>query len=220
MTEINRDIEHIESHLRQWFSEQAFIKAARIQNYLILPEEQALVANAVSSRQCEFATGRWLARQGLQQFGLPDQPITIGELRNPQWPEAIMGTISHDGDLCAVALMQKQQHSETGIGIDLISLSQREGRLDELVPMFTTSHDELNAVTALNLPIAPAILLFSIKESVVKALSAHLGDFIDMRSIEIYFSNNLQVRLFERSVKAEIYASKSEHYVLTAVKVY
>jgi len=218
MTELGRDIEQIELSLKQWFPSQAFVKAAKIQDYPILPEEQALVANAVSSRQHEFATGRWLSRQGLQSFGLPGQPIGMGRLRNPLWPGSVSGTISHDGELCAVVLMQEQEHSEAGIGIDLVSLPQRVGRMDELAPMFTANADELSGIAAYSLAVDPALLLFSIKESVVKAMSFKLDNFIDMREIEIYCADNLRFSISGKSVSAGIFAATTGNYLVTAVK--
>jgi 4'-phosphopantetheinyl transferase EntD len=218
MIELSRDIGQIERSLKQWFSSQAFIKAAKIQGYPILPEEQALVANAVSSRQQEFATGRWLSRQGLQSFGLPDWPIKMGRLRNPLWPESVSGTISHDGELCAVVLMQEQPCNEAGIGIDLISLAQRTGRMDELAPMFMANADELSAMAAFNLAVDPALLLFSVKESVVKAMSFQLDDFIDMRAIEIHHSDTLRFKISGNFVSADIFAATTGNYLVTAVR--
>ncbi len=202
----------------QWFPHQAFVKAAKIQDYPILPEEQALVANAVNSRKHEFSTGRWLSRQGLQSFGLPDQPIKMGRLRNPLWPESVSGTISHDGELCAVVLMQKQQCNEAGIGIDLVSLPQRTGRMDELAPMFMANADELSAMAAFNLAVDPALLLFSVKESVVKAMSFQLDDFIDMRAIEVHHTDKLRFSISGNLVGADIVAATTGNYLLTAVK--
>ncbi|MDP1771716.1 MAG: 4'-phosphopantetheinyl transferase superfamily protein [Methylobacter sp.] len=219
MIELSRDIEQIEHSLKQWFLPgQAFVKAAKIQDYPILPEEQALVAKAVSSRQHEFATGRWLSRQGLQSFGLPDEPIKMGRLRNPLWPKSVSGTISHDGKLCAVVLMQKHQHSEAGIGIDLVSLPQRAGRMDELTPMFLANADELSAMAAFNLAVDPALLLFSIKESVVKAMSFKLDDFIDMRAIEIHHSDKMRFSISGNAICADITAATTGNYLVTAVR--
>jgi len=217
-TQLSRDIEQIEHSLKQWFPSQAFTKAAKIQDYPILPEEQALVANAVSSRQHEFATGRWLSRQGLQSFGLPDRPIKMGRLRNPLWPESVTGTISHDGELCAVVLMQEPQCNEAGIGIDLVALTQRTGRMDELAPMFMANADELSAMAAFNLAVDPALLLFSVKESVVKAMSFQQDDFIDMRAIEVHHADKLRFSISGNLVSADIVAATTGNYLLTAVK--
>ena len=104
MPELACEIGQVEHALRGWFPSDTFVKVARIDDYAMLPEEQALVARAVDRRRREFATGRWLSREGLRHFGLPERPIMMGRLRNPLWPESVIGTISHDGDLCAVAL--------------------------------------------------------------------------------------------------------------------
>ena len=220
MNQISRDVEQVQSRLHEWFPEPAFIRVAKIQYYPILLEEQALVANAVSSRQQEFATGRWLSRQGLQQFGLPDKPIKMGELRNPLWPEPVIGTLSHDGELCAVVLMQKQAHSEAGIGIDLVALSQRAGRMAELAPMFVANADELTAMAAFNSRLDPALLLFSLKESVIKALTFQLNDFIDMRAIEVQYTDKLHFKISGDRIKTNTFSATAGNYLLTAVKAF
>ncbi|MGZ3972266.1 MAG: hypothetical protein ACXVJM_20805, partial [Mucilaginibacter sp.] len=89
MVGVDKAVTAIEDILRSWFSEKAFIKASRIQFYPLLDAEKILIADAVISRQKEFSTGRWLARQGLQQFGLPIEPIKMGKLRNPLWPDSL-----------------------------------------------------------------------------------------------------------------------------------
>lgn len=215
-----KELEVIELILKQWFSVHTFTKAAKIQTYPILDVENALIAHAVRSRQQEFSTGRWLARQGLLHFGLPVAPIEIGKLRNPLWPVSILGSITHDAEYCAVVLMQKQLHSEIGIGIDLVSLTHHTGKLEGLESMIARNSDEIVAVKTLNLALDPTLLLFSIKESVIKALSFYLDDFIDMRSIEISYANKLLFNLSGCSVKADIFAAKSKNYLLTAVKIY
>jgi len=219
VTALNREIKQIESSLQQWFSNKAFVKAAMVMDYPILPEEQVLVANAISRRQQEFATGRWLSRKGLQYFGLPDEPIKMGKLRNPVWPESIIGTISHDGEICAVALMREQKQMEKNIGVDLIHLSQRTDKINNLISMFMANADELSAVTTLNMTVDPAVLLFSIKESVIKAMSFQLDDFIDMRQIEIYRTDKLRFRISGDSINADILAATTDNYLATAIKV-
>jgi 4'-phosphopantetheinyl transferase EntD len=218
MTELNRDIEQIEHCLKHWFPAQAFAKAAKIQHYPILPEERTLVDKAVVSRQREFATGRWLSRQGLQSFGLADEPIKMGRLRNPLWPESVTGTITHDGELCAVVLINGRKSSVAGIGIDLVSLPLRIGRIDELVSMFMVNADELSAMSAFNIAVDPALLLFSVKESVVKAMSFYLDNFIDMRDIEIHHADKLHFTVSGKIVSADMFAATTGNYLLTAVK--
>lgn len=216
---LQREIEQIEANLKQWFP-AAFIAAATIGPYPILPQEQVLVSNAVAHRRNEFSTGRWLARKGLRFFGLPDAPIQIGKLRNPLWPDSMIGTISHDGELCAVAINQKVALGYSGLGLDLVKLSSRVENMAELLPIFLTHESELQAMHHLNISVDPALILFSIKESVIKALSSHLYEFVDMREIEIHYSDKLRYKLSGRSVMGDIFSTRTDHYLLTAANAF
>jgi 4'-phosphopantetheinyl transferase EntD len=205
--------------LDSWFPSETFVKAARIDDYPILPEERALVSRAVERRRLEFATGRWLARQGLRSFGLPDRPIMMGRLRNPVWPEPVIGAISHDGVLCAVALRRKDAGCAIGIGLDLVSLPQRAGRMNDLTRMFVADASEMDEVATLNVPVDPALLLFSLKESVIKAISFRLDDFIDMRAIEIRRGDMFEIHLADAMIAAELFAAVRSGYLITAAVV-
>src|SRR5690606_27502272 len=125
----------------------AYTAAGAIDDYDILPDERALIANAVRKRQREFSTGRWLSRRGLRQFGLPDRPILMGRLRNPLFPDGTLGTISHDGAICAVAVMQNSAWTGVGFGIDLIYLPERAGRMGDLAAMYIADAAELDAMS-------------------------------------------------------------------------
>jgi enterobactin synthetase component D len=213
------DITQVESCLTRWLPDETFVRAARIGDCPSLPEEQELIANAVEKRRHEFATGRWLAREGLRHFGLADQPLLMGRLRNPLWPDGVLGTLSHDGDLCAVALLRKSA-MVLGIGIDLISLAERAGRIGDLAPMFVTSPGETDSIATLNVPADPAMLLFSLKEAAIKALSFHLTDFIDMRAIELRRAGDcFELRMADGTIRAELFAAVTDRYLVTAATI-
>jgi enterobactin synthetase component D len=209
----------VERALGGWFPRETFIKAARINDYPILPEERALIVRAVDHRRREFATGRWLAREGLRHLGLPDRPILMGKLRNPLWPQSVIGTISHDGDLCAVALRRDGIGPMRGIGMDLASLPHRAGTMDELAHMFMANAGEMDSVAPLNVPVDPALLLFSLKESVIKAMAAQLDGFIDMRAIEIRATDTFAIHMADRLIQADLFAAVTGGYLVTAVTI-
>jgi 4'-phosphopantetheinyl transferase EntD len=214
------EIGQVEHALRGWLPSDTFVKAAGIDDYPMLPEEQALMARAVDRRRREFATGRWLSRQGLRHFGLPDRPIMVGRLRNPLWPESVIGTISHDGDLCAVALRRDASVPAAGIGIDLVALSRsRADRMDELASMFVVEPGELSSVATLNVPVDPELLLFSLKESVIKAMVSRLDNFIDMRAIEIRRPDKFEVRMVDTVIPVDLFAAVAAGYLVTAASV-
>lgn len=234
---LHNEIKYIKLQLHQWFSRnQVMIGAAKIENYPILKQERELIANAVFHRQCEFATGRWLARTGLRKFGFDDKPIYIGHLKNPLWPSSIVGTISHDYQLCVVVLMQKKccLEIDIDIGIDLFYLPQRGHKMSELLSIFIARPDELimaqdieqhirKNITA-NININAATILFSIKESIVKAISYQVNNFIDLRAIDLTetsITNNISNFRFEgQKIHASIFTMVTGDYLLTAVKVF
>ena len=209
------EIQIIEGFLKQWFLD-AFIQGAPIDAYPILPEEESFISKADQRRQNEFSTGRWLSRQGLHFFGFEDYPVKIGLLREPVWPESILGSISHDGEVCAVVLVRKDLHGICGVGVDLVKISSRLKNMSDLTSIFMTSQSELEAMNSINISIDPAVLLFSIKESVIKALRYKLDSFIDMRDIEIYESGRLQYKLLGNSIHGNIFVAKTNNYLLTA----
>lgn len=215
---VDGEAERIEHRLNGWFPDRAFVKAAAIGDHAILPEERALVANAVARRRHEFATGRWLAHQGLRHFGLPDRPIGMGRLRNPLWPDPVIGTITHDGAYCAVVMMERHGPA-AGIGIDLICVEQRAGRMEELAPMFVGGTGELDAVKGLSEAVEPAMLLFSLKESAIKALSHRFADFVDMRDIVFARPAGWRLSVHGQAVDAALFAAITGRYLVTAVKV-
>lgn len=218
MINIDKDQAAIEVALKSWFPEQAFTKAAKIGSFPMLDAEMALVANAVLSRQQEFSTGRWLAHQGLRCLGQPCQPIKIGKLKNPLWPDSILGTITHDADYCAVVLAPKQTFKGLGVGIDLIALPRLD-KLHGLESLISADASELQAVGKLNVAADPLLLLFSLKESLIKALSFYLDDFVDMRAIEAFFDERILFKLSDRVIFGDIFATTTQNYLLTAIQI-
>jgi 4'-phosphopantetheinyl transferase EntD len=204
--------------LTRWLPDGTFVQVAQIDDYPILLEEDALVANAVERRRREFATGRQLARAGLRHFGLPDRPILMGRLRNPLWSDGVIGTLSHDGELCAVAL-RPADGKVRGIGIDLIAREQRAVRMEELAPMFVTSPAELEIIATLNVAADPPMLLFSLKEAMIKALTFRLDDFVDMRDIEICHGRPFAVRIVDATIDAELFAAMTDRFLVTAATI-
>jgi enterobactin synthetase component D len=217
--DVAREAVEVERLLCGWFPANTFVKAAPIGDRPIHPEEAALMANAVEHRRLEFATGRWLAREGLRHFGLPDAPIPMQRLRNPMWPSSVLGAISHDGDLCAAAILYNTPFVVRGIGFDLISLAQRTGRMEELAPMFVVDAAELACVVKLCTAADSNMLLFSLKESIIKAMTFRLDRFIDMRELAIRHTDGFDIH-FEGSVtRAELFAAVTDQYLLTAAIV-
>jgi 4'-phosphopantetheinyl transferase EntD len=132
----------------------------------LFPEEKEAVGRAVEKRRREFRTGRACARTALAQLGVEAQAIPSGPRGAPQWPDGIVGSITHcDGyRACAVA----PAADLVAIGID--------AELDAPLPAGVIGDialpDERRALDALAAQ-EPAVnwdrLLFSAKEAVYKA---------------------------------------------------
>jgi 4'-phosphopantetheinyl transferase EntD len=81
-----------------------------------LPEEEPLVARSVAKRRNEFVTVRHCARLAMGQLGVPDSPILKGEKGEPQFPNGLVGSLTHcEGYRGAVVGRQSAVRS---IGID------------------------------------------------------------------------------------------------------
>lgn len=81
-----------------------------------LPEEEPLVARSVAKRRNEFVTVRHCARLAMGQLGVPDSPILKGEKGEPQFPNGLVGSLTHcEGYRGAVVARQSAVRS---VGID------------------------------------------------------------------------------------------------------
>lgn len=129
----------------------------------LLPGERKAISTACSSRQREFATGRWCARRLLSDMGAKSGEIKRGKKGEPMWPKGICGSITHTkGACCAIACFKGRYQS---VGIDIESASRRiSGPARELF----LNKDELGWISRRRPDVCLAV--FSIKESVYKTL--------------------------------------------------
>jgi len=131
----------------------------------LFPAEQEVLVRAVAKRRAEFSTVRACARQALAQLGLPPVPILPGERGAPQWPDGVVGTMTHCDGYRAAAVAPASR--AVGIGVDaephgplpdgvlgLVSLPEERERLAELAAVRPDVHWDR--------------LLFTVKESVYK----------------------------------------------------
>jgi 4'-phosphopantetheinyl transferase EntD len=60
-----------------------------------LPEEEPLIARSVAKRRNEFVTVRHCARVAMEQLGMSPSPILKGDRGEPQWPDGVVGSLTH-----------------------------------------------------------------------------------------------------------------------------
>ncbi len=145
--------------------------------------EQGLIERAVESRRLEFAAGRELARTLLGRAGVGTEALLRDKDRVPTWPQSVVGSITHCRSLCAVALAPRTVSA--GIGIDV----EPARPLDDGLGAHILRPAERGRIDALPSALRPlgAILVFSIKEAVYKAIYPERRVFLDFQQVEIVF---------------------------------
>ncbi|MEU5212751.1 4'-phosphopantetheinyl transferase superfamily protein [Streptomyces sp. NPDC020742] len=133
----------------------------------MFPEERALVADAVPKRQLEFGTVRGCARQALSRLGIAPAPLLPGRDRAPQWPDGVVGAMTHCAGYRAVAVARRRDVLTVGLDAEPNEPIEDPGVVD-LVTL-PEERAQLRGLTALQPDISWERLVFSAKESVYKA---------------------------------------------------
>jgi 4'-phosphopantetheinyl transferase EntD len=172
------------SFLRRWFGSSAGIAVRSIEDVRpLFAEEELYISSAVLSRQREFSSGRWCARQALLQLGISPVSILVGEHREPLWPPGIIGSISHG--TCLSAAVVARLGKWHGIGIDILEVEAAKNLLRDADSLISSEQEEEDARRVVQAGVYERALLFSAKESVIKSISSSLQRFVDFREISV-----------------------------------
>src|SRR5262249_28000195 len=133
-------------------------------------------------RRREFVTGRLCARIAMAELGNRPLPVFRGADRAPIWPLGHVGSITHTGELCAVAVARKSD-GFLGIGIDL---EPAEPLSADDVDTICSAGDlaGLRRHGGTDTPLL-ARAVFSIKEAVYKCQYAVTRTFIDLHDVTV-----------------------------------
>ncbi len=149
---------------------------------VLLPEERAAIMGAAPLRIAEYASVRACARRALGRLGYPAGPIVPGKYREPQWPQGIVGSLTHCEGYRAAAVARKSEVLAIGIDAEL------NKPLPEGVTEMVTVGAESQMLAHL-FEIEPTIawdrLLFSAKESIYKAWFPLSGIWLDFKECEL-----------------------------------
>lgn len=149
----------------------------------LLSEEIQQIEQASSSRQQEFAAGRYAARQALSQLGVTNVPVLKAESGEPQWPQNVVGSISHSGDLAVAVVSKADDYS--AIGIDLQGFRKPHPRLFERV--CTPEEQALDWYSDSDVAV---LQLFSVKESVYKAVFPRQREHLGFHDVLVRFDDD------------------------------
>ena len=143
---------------------------------------ELLGPSACVARRSEFIAGRRLANQGLAAIGFEEHLIARGPSREPVWPAAIRGSITHTLGLAA-AVVWRPDESDVSIGID----AERRGRIEktDIGNAFTAGEREMMvSLSPLDRDLFSTVV-FSAKEALYKAQFPLTGQYIDYSEVSI-----------------------------------
>jgi 4'-phosphopantetheinyl transferase EntD len=150
----------------------------------LFPIEAEFVAGAVDKRRNEFAAGRSAARAALRQIGLTPGPLPIGTGGAPQWPEGVVGSISHTSQIALAAAGARSIFSSIGVDVEN-ALSVAENlwkdflRPAELAFLMTLPSSRQQHVAA---------AIFSLKEAFYKFQYPITRTWLEFQEVEVTFN--------------------------------
>jgi len=146
------------------------------------PEEEPIMARAVTKRRREFAAVRGCARQAMEKLGVPAQPVVTGASGAPRWPDGLIGSMTHSDGYCAAALARAADLASLGIDAE-----PHEPLPQEVVSyvFLPTEAERLRLLDRRTPGVHWDRLLFSAKESVYKAWFPLTGKWLDFSEADI-----------------------------------
>ncbi|MDQ2093163.1 4'-phosphopantetheinyl transferase family protein [Rhodalgimonas zhirmunskyi] len=147
----------------------------------LFASEAAAMTRAVPVRRAEFAAGRRAAHRAMDDLGVLPAPVPMAADRAPEWPEGLVGSISHcEGAAVAVlgfsgvhAALAVDVEPDLGLPRDLHDLVCTEAERAWLSGLEPGARDRA------------ARKLFSAKECVYKLQFAQGGKLLNFSDVEV-----------------------------------
>lgn len=145
---------------------------------LTIPLPSSL-ARAVPKRQAEFLAGRYCAYKASAALNHPLTALAIREDRSPDWPTALIGSITHTTGIAA-CLTGLASHYR-GLGVDMEWLVTEQSA-EALRSQIVTDTDK-STLDAMADEKTGLTLLFSAKEAVYKAIHPTVRRYVDFKEV-------------------------------------
>jgi 4'-phosphopantetheinyl transferase EntD len=174
--------------------------------------EKAFVQRAVQQRVNQFSTGRFCAKQALQQLGITNVEILQGDGKEPLWPANTVGSISHSKKMAGAVVAAADILVSIGLDIETIG-GVRPDMWDMLY--LPSEQAYLNTYTGDALALQTTIL-FSGKEAFYKFQYPLTKTFLDFTDVEMILVNGqFQLRVIKDFPGKELLPSSIKiHYTL------
>ena len=144
--------------------------------------EEAAISRAVEARRREFRTTRACARAALARLGYPPGPIPSGPRGEPQWPDGVVGSMTHCQGYRAAAVANRRDFVTIGIDAE-VHAPLPDGILDAIA--LPAEREQLRRLAAGTARVCWDRLLFSAKESVYKAWFPLARRMLDFHEAEV-----------------------------------
>ena len=159
---------------------------------------------SISKRKAHYFAGRFLSKIILSKMGIIDFNLLSGTGNEPLWPKNIIGSLSHTENhaICAITLPIET----TVIGIDIQEYISKVTANEIWSSIITSSEKEFLSMIKIDFPIL-LTLVFSAKESLLKALYPSVKYFFDFDSAKI-----IQFNFIEKTFTLELSKNLNHSY--------
>jgi enterobactin synthetase component D / holo-[acyl-carrier protein] synthase len=93
---------------------------------LLTSTELQFIAHCAEKRIRDFAAGRACAHRALRELGILDFSLLAGERREPIWPAAIIGSITHTSGYAAAVVARQSDLGSVGLDCEVIDSVDEE----------------------------------------------------------------------------------------------
>lgn len=141
----------------------------------------AHLIRAVKKRRAEYLVSRYCIQQAMQTLGIEDFVLRNGEDRAPVWPEGIGGSLSHTQHrVCA--LLTRERGLLLGVDCERLMTAETAAETQHML----INAAEKRMLEQCSLPFNLALtVVFSLKESLYKALYPQLLQFMDFSAAQV-----------------------------------
>lgn len=145
-----------------------------------LPDD---LEEAVPMRRAAHLAGRICAREALRACASEDLAVGRGSSGAPLWPEGFLGSITHAGKLAGAVAVPSGACRGIGLDFEVMMTEEAAAEIAGLV-LCPLDREAIASVRPLSFA-EGATLVFSLKESLYKAISPLLAAFTGFEDAEI-----------------------------------
>lgn len=185
------------SHIQLWAdaAQQLIVATGDFSKDLYQPTDFAVLrldfpaalVGAVPKRQAEYLAGRYMARLAMQQSGLfvPAPPqLGVGQLRAPNWPAQVTGSITHHQHKACAALLTQPLSTRSFVGIDIELWLAATQATEIACSVHSAAESHILQQSGFSSTEATS-LIFSAKEALFKAICPFVGEYFGFECAEV-----------------------------------